>query len=210
MNRLAKYQIVDDIFKRVTYLPDGKNHGVNVMVDWSGSINGEVKDILEQSIILAEFCTKVQIPFRVYLFSDSIVKSDDDSYYSRGEEKLVEVLSNEMKSREYIEMLNYLSTIMVGRWHSELRYAWDGSSKQRKIADEYNKVMGDVNYFDIDDSNNYWNWKYDDNLEPYNYRLGGTPLDHTLVAMRKFLPEFNKKYGIEKSILTVILSLIHI
>ena len=62
MNRLAKYQIVDDIFKRVTYLPDGKNHGVNVMVDWSGSINGEVKDILEQSIILAEFCQKVQIP----------------------------------------------------------------------------------------------------------------------------------------------------
>ena len=204
MNRLAKYQIVDDIFKRVTYLPDGKNHGVNVMVDWSGSINGEVKDILEQSIILAEFCTKVQIPFRVYLFSDSIVKSDDDEYYSRGEEKLVEVLSNEMKSREYIEMLNYLSTIMVGRWHSELRYAWDGSSKQRKIADEYNKVMGDVNYFDIDDSNNYWNWKFDDNLEPYNYRLGGTPLDHTLVAMRKFLPEFNKKYNVEKSILTVI------
>ena len=77
MNRLAKYQIVDDIFKRVTYLPDGKNHGVNVMVDWSGSISQEVKDILEQSIILAEFCNKVQIPFRVYLFSDSIVKSDD-------------------------------------------------------------------------------------------------------------------------------------
>lgn len=204
MNRLAKYQIVDDIFKRVTYLPDGKNHGVNVMVDWSGSINGEVKDILEQSIILAEFCTKVQIPFRVYLFSDSIVKSDDDEYYSRGEEKLVEVLSNEMKSREYIEMLNYLSTIMVGRWHSELRYAWDGSAKQRKIADEYNKVMGDINHFDCDDSNNYWNWKFDDNLEPYNYRLGGTPLDHTLVAMRKFLPEFNKKYNVEKSILTVI------
>ena len=42
------------------------------------------------------------------------------------------------------------------------------------------------------------------NLEPYNYRLGGTPLDHTLVAMRKFLPEFNKKYNVEKSILTVI------
>ncbi len=204
MNRLAKYQIIDDIFKRVTYLPDGKNHGVNVMVDWSGSIAGEVKDILEQSIILAEFCNKVQIPFRVYLFSDSVVKSDDDSYYSRGEEKLIEVLSNEMKSREYIEMMNYLATIMVGRWHSELKYAWDGSTKQRKIAEEYNKCMGDINYFDSDDTNNYWNWKYDDNLEPHNYRLGGTPLDHTLVAMRKFLPEFNTKYNVEKSILTVI------
>ena len=61
------------------------------MVDWSGSISQEVKDLLEQSIILAEFCNKVQIPFRVYLFSDSIVKSDDDEY-SSGSEKLVEVL----------------------------------------------------------------------------------------------------------------------
>ena len=28
MNAVAKYQVMDDIFKRVTYLPDGKNHGV--------------------------------------------------------------------------------------------------------------------------------------------------------------------------------------
>ena len=61
-----------------------------------------------------------------------------------------------------------------------------------------------ISTFDCDDSNNYWNWKFDDNLEPYNYRLGGTPLDHTIIAMRKFLPEFNKKYNVEKSILTVI------
>ena len=32
MNRLAKYQIADDIFKRVTYLPD-KPCKVNVMYD---------------------------------------------------------------------------------------------------------------------------------------------------------------------------------
>ena len=41
-------------------------------------------------------------------------------------------------------------------------------------------------------------------MYPQNYRLGGTPLDHTLVAMRKLLPEFNHKYKVEKSILTVI------
>ena len=34
--------------------------------------------------------------------------------------------------------------------------------------------------------------------------MGGTPLDDCLVAMRKFLPEFNKQYNIEKSILTII------
>ena len=41
MNRLAKYQIVDDIFKRVTYIPDGKNHGVNLLLDGAGSISDE-------------------------------------------------------------------------------------------------------------------------------------------------------------------------
>ena len=41
MNRLAKYQIVEDVFKRATYFPDGKNHGVQVLLDWSGSICNE-------------------------------------------------------------------------------------------------------------------------------------------------------------------------
>ena len=82
MNKLAKYQIVDDIFKQVTYLPDGKNHGVNVMLDWSGSICNEVRDLLEQSIILAECCRLVQIPYRVYLFSDHITEDAGADEYS--------------------------------------------------------------------------------------------------------------------------------
>ena len=65
MNRLSKYQIVEDVFKRVTYMPEGENHGVNIMIDWSGSIYKEVTDLLEQSIILTMFCRKVGIPHRV-------------------------------------------------------------------------------------------------------------------------------------------------
>ena len=71
MNRLAKYQIVDDVFKRATYLPEGKNHGVTILLDWSGSIASELGDLIEQSVILIEFCRKVQIPYRLYAFSDS-------------------------------------------------------------------------------------------------------------------------------------------
>ena len=204
MNRLAKYQIVDDIFKRVTYLPDGKNHGVNVMVDWSGSIHNEVSDLLEQSIILAEFCNKVQIPFRVYLFSDCIVRNENYSYRSSGDEKLVEVLTNEMKSREYVEMLNYLSAIILGKIHGDLTHAYDGSAKEKKLAAEYNKIFGDINYYDVDAYGNWSSDKYPQYTEPQTYRLGGTPLNQTLVGMRKFLPEFNQKYNVEKSILTVI------
>ena len=121
-NSLAKYQIVDDIFKRVTYIPDGKNHGVNVLLDWSGSISYELEDLIEQSIILAEFCRLVQIPFRVYAFSDQIETEDAYDYASRGG-KLVEFLSNEMNSRQYTEMLNNMSLLMLNKFHDDVFYS---------------------------------------------------------------------------------------
>ena len=200
MNRLAKYQIVDDIFKRVTYIPDGKNHGVNVLLDWSGSISYELEDLIEQSIILAEFCRLVQIPFRVYAFSDQIETEDAYDYASRGG-KLVEFLSNEMNSRQYTEMLNNMSLLMLNKFHDDVFYSYTNLKKKRR--EEYNKIFGIY----IDDEN-AWDVRYKPGFNgshrPHNYRLGGTPLNHTLVGLRKFLPEFNKKYGIEKSILTVI------
>ena len=52
--------------------------------------------------------------------------------------------------------------------------------------------------FGISDTNLAFNATIDHIITDY------TPLNHTLVGLRKFLPEFNKKYGIEKSILTVI------
>ncbi len=199
MNRLAKYQIVDDIFKRVTYIPDGKNHGLNVIVDWSGSISREVSDLLEQSLILAEFCRKVQIPFRVYLFSDAIKRADE--YRSSGDGKLVEILSNEQTGREYNEMFIYLSSILVSRIHEVITYTW--RNKEEALIEEYNRIFSGVQIWDNDA---YYNNRHihDTQMYPQNYRLGGTPLDQCLVGLRKFLPEFNHQYQIEKSILTVI------
>ena len=200
MNRLSKYQIVDDIFKRVTYIPDGKNHGVNVLLDWSGSISYELEDLIEQSIILAEFCRLVQIPFRVYAFSDQIETEDAYDYASRGG-KLVEFLSNEMNSRQYTEMLNNMALLMLNKFHNDVFYSYTNLRNKRR--EEYNKIFGVL----VDDENG-WDIRYKPGFNgshrPHNYRLGGTPLNHTLVGLRKFLPEFNKKYGIEKSILTVI------
>lgn len=202
MNRLAKYQIVDDIFKRVTYIPDGKNHGVNVLLDWSGSICNEAADMLEQSIILSEFCRKVNIPYRVYLFSDSIVRQDRYDY-SSGKAKLVEIMSNEISNRKYSEMLDYLSCILVGYMHNELHDCWGGTPKGIKLIEEYNSVFSSIQEWESGSS--YWgDSRFSRYCCPDNYRLGGTPLDECLVAMRKFLPEFNRQYGIEKSILTII------
>ncbi len=192
MNKLAKYQIVDDIFKQVTYLPDGKNHGVNVMLDWSGSISNEVRDLIEQSIILAEFCRLVQIPYRVYLFSDNISENKDADDYSwrSSEGRLVEMLSNEQSGREHQQMLKILSAIYFNFWKDSVNL-WSKEDKKKEFEQATNIDLDLERYYASD-------------FGPYKYRLGGTPLDHTLVAMRKMIADFNKNYQVEKSILTVI------
>ena len=198
MNRLAKYQIVDDVFKRMTYLPDGKNHGVQVMLDWSGSISNEVMDLLEQSMILAMFCKKVDIPFRVYLFSDQIGYNESYGWDTdRSKIRLVEMLSNEMKSKEYLDAL-----AIMGGLYNEFYLQTIGSSYNKnfeKNVSAYNEWFSGIDFIDPDGY--FWNTRYN---HPNGYGLGGTPLDQCLVGMRRLIPEFNKQYGIEKSILTII------
>ena len=190
MNRLAKYQIVDDVFKRVTYLPEGKNHGVTVLIDWSGSISAEIKDILEQAMILAEFCRKVQIPFRIYLFSDAAPTSGDN--YWRGEPKLIEIFSNEMSSRDFQFALTIVQLLYFNFMYR--KYTWNVPKKVEEMIEE----MSGLSLYDLE-----YNYMYD--FGPSGYDLGGTPLDHSIIGLRKLLPIFNKKYMVEKSILTVIM-----
>jgi uncharacterized protein with von Willebrand factor type A (vWA) domain len=69
MKKVYAYKLQDDLFKRVTSLPQGKNHGMILLVDWSGSMNEVLKDTMKQVINLAMFCNRVQIPYRVFAFT---------------------------------------------------------------------------------------------------------------------------------------------
>ena len=46
---LYKYKLSDDIFKRITVVPEGKNHGLVFYLDWSGSMNHVLLDTLKQT-----------------------------------------------------------------------------------------------------------------------------------------------------------------
>ena len=67
---LYKYKLSDDIFRRITVVPEGKNHGLVFYLDWSGSMNHVLLDTLKQTYNLVWFCRKAQIPFRVYGFQN--------------------------------------------------------------------------------------------------------------------------------------------
>ena len=62
---LYKYKIDDKIFKSVLHTPEGKNHGLVFYIDFSGSMNTILPDVIAQSVLMAMFCLQVKIPFRI-------------------------------------------------------------------------------------------------------------------------------------------------
>lgn len=71
MSRIFQYRYNEDIFLRSEVTPDGKNHGMVMFVDWSGSMCDCITNTIEQVVTLSLFCKKVNIPFEVYAFSSS-------------------------------------------------------------------------------------------------------------------------------------------
>lgn len=69
-NKLHSYKYNDDVFRRSALIPEGKNHGFVMILDWSGSMHEDLKHTMKQLFSLVLFCKRVQIPFEVYIFRD--------------------------------------------------------------------------------------------------------------------------------------------
>ena len=69
-SKLHTYKHNEDLFRKVTTLADGKNHGLIFILDWSGSMSNVLEDTIKQLYSLIWFCKKVSIPFDVYCFTN--------------------------------------------------------------------------------------------------------------------------------------------
>ena len=70
ISRIYKYQVDDNIFRKMMRIPKGKSHGLVLLLDRSGSMDGNMQSSIEQILILTMFCRKVNIPFVVYGFGN--------------------------------------------------------------------------------------------------------------------------------------------
>lgn len=68
-NRLARYRLTSDIFRKMTVTDRGKNHGVVLFLDMSSSMCSVFQESCEQIIMLAQFCYRSKIPFVAYGFT---------------------------------------------------------------------------------------------------------------------------------------------
>lgn len=108
--RMNGYKWNEDIFRRATRVSDGKNHGIVILLDWSGSMHGIMQSVVGQLFILTDFCRKCGVPFEVFAFSDQ----------GRGYKSYDEIMAAEAKSTECVKtfenltLINFLSSRMNG------------------------------------------------------------------------------------------------
>lgn len=76
-DRLWAYKISEDIFKQSTILPKGKNHGMIMYLDMSGSMRPQIASTIEQMLTLVMFCKKINVPFDVYGFTSNQYDNHD-------------------------------------------------------------------------------------------------------------------------------------
>ena len=116
-NSLYKYKLTDDIFKRITTVPDGKNHGLVFHIDWSGSMTHVLLDTLKQTFNLVWFCRKAGIPFRVLAFQDCYFRSHSSDEYARFKPndlyindsfRMLELLSSQQNAKSLDESMKVI------------------------------------------------------------------------------------------------------
>ena len=178
--KLPQYKYSDDIFKKLTIIPDGKNHGMMMLLDWSGSMADVLFDTVKQLINLVEFCRKVNIPYEVYFFT-SERKNQDYSVTTSWSKNVGEFMF------EDFNMVNCVSHRM-----------------NKKVTDLALKTLYHMGmYFDqrytrkYIESEDYYAQSESWGI-PSEYYLGNTPLNESLVYINTLLPMFKKKYDIER------------
>ena len=174
--KLKNYKFSDDIFKRLTVLPNNKNHGMIMLLDWSGSMCDLMNKTVQQLCNLVWFCQKTNIPFEVYLFKDVLDKVGDKNEYFKfkngnlwaEKSHLVNVASHRMKKTVLHEALLHL--------YKMANYFNRGFLSERsEIEDKGYPIPVDN-----------------------QYQLTSTPLNEAIIMCNKLIPLFQSKYKVEK------------
>ena len=191
--KLHSYKYNDDIFKRLTVTPDGKNHGLMMFIDWSGSMHDKIAPTIQQLMNLTMFCRKVNIPFEVYAFSNNTsygasIDGDVRSY------PLPNYQDGDITIDHHMMLLNFISSKMTAKEYDEgminlhfmgIKYGYDRYAFSRGRNYDYEAAKAEQ-------------WKDDLIPMPNGYNLSSTPLNESIMAAMKMVPAFQKKYNIDK------------
>jgi hypothetical protein len=176
--RLHTYKYNEDLFKKVSVIPDGKNHGLVFVLDWSGSMCDVMLDTCKQLFNLVWFCKKVSIPFEVYAFTNEWRRGEydyeNDRYLAADRTPHYEKKEGLFIIDETFSMMNILTSKVSGSiLEHQMLNIW-------RLAYCFGRTYS----------------------SPYTYsnRLGlsGTPLNEALITLHQILPKFQKENKLQK------------
>ena len=183
--KMNNYKFSDDIFKKVTIVPEGKNHGFIMYLDMSGSMFDVMYETVEQTLLLTHFCRQINVPFRVYGFTNSL------SYYGnpvdqRGinngtllvqDGRLLELFSSDQRKPDMI----LIAKTLLAQFCRNI-------SKKRM-----NELSNSIGFID---DRSVWScarrW-----LEVDAFRLGGTPMDEAIAIGTPLAIAFRKQHQLD-------------
>jgi len=172
---LHTYRFNEDVFKKVTVLPDGKNHGLIFVVDWSGSMASQLLETLKQMYNLLWFCKKCQIPFDVYAFTNEYKLRTRTMEEVKNKLNVDEVKTNQFNIPEEFSMLNlFTSKVRTAELNEQMKLIF-------RIASGFSHNFYDVHY-----------------SYPYALGLSGTPLNEALVCLDAIIPQFKQQNKLQK------------
>jgi len=206
MLKMHSYKYNEDVFKRITVQPDGKNHGLVMFLDWSASMSNQIHDCFKQLLQIVWFCKRVGIKFEVYAFSDNAWNAfpefrEGKREYSNpqdsptwkfkhndlclGNHILMNLFSDRMSKLEMKTMVHYLTMVTYSINYS-YTYHYREEARQSSpilplIDDKFNEHKRHKGTLSIPDG---WN-------------LGGTPLNGAIVNAMNFIPKYRDKNGIQ-------------
>jgi len=186
MNKIHAYKYSENLFRQITNLPEGKNHGMVMFIDWSGSMHGYMKDTIEQLINLTMFCQKVQIPFEVYAFSDHYrdYSGERDIWNEKSRSEYDTTLAGK-------KVANYKKNELIISNNLRLMTLFSSKMRNPELNQAYKNLLLVANTF----SNYYGYRSYDTPYfgAPTNFSLGGTPLDATIICAKTIIEEFKTR-----------------
>ena len=173
--KLHTYKYNEDIFKKVSVIPDGKNHGLVFVLDWSGSMSNVLLDTCKQLYNLIWFCKKANIPFDVYAFTNEWFQHER---YENGAKviptSLYEGRNGVFHVSEEFRMMNLFTH----------------KTKSKDLDDQMKNIWRIAFAY-----KNNWGVKYD---TPYRMSLSGTPLNESIITLHQILPNFKKENKVQK------------
>ena len=177
-NKLHTYKFAEDIFKKITTVPNQKNHGMIFLLDWSGSMQRHLLPTTEQLLNLVMFCRKINIPFSVYKFMNNHSKG---TKYESGPHTPFIVNDKTLQPDQTTKLCQMFT-------HKQSK-----SDFLRCAQNLHRSAL----YF-----NDYYNWRNpEEGKAPdinSDYYLSSTPLNESLIAMDTIINKFKNDYHTDK------------